>query len=92
VHRLKSVKLLQAGLEQRLRTDAISSAVVMERGGDLDHALEKGTLWLLRGQPDFFPRLVGFEELAAVELADSLLKTSILCVVAQGCSACLSGP
>jgi hypothetical protein len=44
---------------------------MMERGGDLDQALQECFFGCGRLQPDLFPGFVGVEEVAPVELLDA---------------------
>ena len=54
--------------EQGFGAFGIFALVVVERGGDLDQALEEGFFRFEFEEPDFFPEFVGFEEFLRVEM------------------------
>jgi len=73
----ETLDLFQPCFEQGARPAQVSAAVMMKPSGYLDHSLKKVFLGLRRREPEFFPRLVGLEKLAAIELLNSPLKFHI---------------
>ena len=60
--------------EQRTRAVEIPAAVVVERDGDLDQALEEFLLFHGRGAPDVLPDFVGVEIVTGVEEVSAALE------------------
>ena len=60
--------------EQGARAYGIAAAVVVERDGDLDQALEEFLLSRRRGAPDVLPDFVGVEIFARVEEVSAALE------------------
>lgn len=66
--------LLDAFAKLTCGADIVAIAVVVEADGEVDQALQEPAVGLLGRRPDLFEDLVAFEELAAVEQLDALLK------------------
>lgn len=69
--RRKSRETSQRRIEQSDSSSQSAALHVVIRGGELDQALQILFDVGFRGEPDLFPRLVGFPELARVEMLDS---------------------
>lgn len=74
----KFLQFFERGGDERFRAGAIAARIVMERGGELNQALQESFFGFRRGQPDFFPDFVRFEKLPGIEEHDPVLKFVVM--------------
>lgn len=72
------LQFFERGSDERLRAGAIAARIMMERGSELNQALQESFFGFRRGQPDFFPDFVRFEKLPGIEERDPALKFVVM--------------
>jgi hypothetical protein len=72
------LQFFERGGREGLSAGAIPARIMMKRGGELNQALQKSLFGFRRGQPDFFPDFVRFEELRGIEEHDPALKFFVM--------------
>lgn len=78
----ESPQLAQTRLKQRFGSLQIPARIMMERGSELNHALQEQLVSFPGDQPQLFPNLMRFEKFRGIEENDSLSKFLILEFVA----------